>query len=53
MSFTFFVVVLNMFMWILTLVMTPILNYELNTKVFLGPNIHILNDWGAKNPYKI
>ena len=52
MSFSFFMVILQTFMWILTLTFTGI-NYELNSSVFLGPALEVLNKWGACNPYQI
>ena len=53
MSFTFFMVNVDLLFWVLTLIMTAIDGRELNAKVFLGPNPVVLNRWGAKNPYEM
>lgn len=52
MSFSFFMVILQFFMWILLLTFTGI-NESLNPLVFLGPSMKVLNSWGACNPYQI
>lgn len=51
-SFTFFMVILNLLVWIMTLIFTGInSDYRLNSKVFLGAPPKLLDQWGAKNPY--
>jgi len=52
-SFTFIMVTVNTFFWLLTLIMNPIQGYSLNSLVFLGPDLKLLNNWGAKNPYDV
>ena len=53
-SFSFFMVILQVFMWVLTLVFTGVNQDEgLNEFVFLGPSLKVLDKWGACNPYQI
>ena len=47
-------VLANTFGWILTLIFTGIGDtYSLNNEIFLGPDTRVLDNWGAKNPYKM
>lgn len=52
-SFTFFMVSMNLFIWILTLVFSEVYYDKMNNAVFLGPDTNLLNKWGAKNPTEI
>lgn len=49
-SFTFFMVNANLLIWILTLIFSGINYGGMNDLVFLGPDVKLLNKWGAKNP---
>ena len=39
--------------WILTLIVTGTGDYSLNNDIFLGPDTIALDNWGAKNPWKM
>jgi len=53
MSFTFFMVNLNLLVWIITLVFSGINYGGMNQLVFLGPSPKLLDKFGAKNPYQM
>jgi len=50
MSFTFFMVNINLVVWIAALIFSEINYAGMNNKVFLGPQVDLLSKWGANNP---
>jgi len=50
-SFVFLIWIINTLAYLVTLTMT-IFGNGLNPLVFLGPDLGILNDFGALNPYE-
>ena len=52
-SFIFFVTMIDIALYLITLGITMFGNYNLDPLQFLGPNIKVLDNFGAKDPYKM
>lgn len=52
-SFIFFVTMVDIVLYIITLLMTMFGNYSLDPFQFLGPSALLLDKFGAKDPYKM
>jgi len=52
-SFIFFITIIDICMYVLTLIVTGAEGLPLNSANFLGPNTKVLRDFGAKNAYLI
>ena len=52
-SFIFFITMIDIIMYILTLIFTFAYGDSLSYYAFLGPSCEVLDDFGDKYPYKI
>lgn len=52
-SFIFFITMIDIIMYLVTLIMTFAKGYSLDSNQFLGPSFFILDDFGGQRPCKI